>query len=46
MAVMGIAGEIAAASSRGPASFQTSFIDALFNLGASEIRSRLRIEGA
>ncbi len=45
MAVMGIAGEIAAASSRGPASFQTAFIDALFNLSDTEIRSRLRIEG-
>jgi hydroxyethylthiazole kinase len=46
MAVMGIAGEIAAATSRGPASFQTAFLDALFNLGDSDIRSRLRIEGA
>ena len=44
MAVMGIAGEIAAAGAEGPASFQVRFIDALYNLEAGEISNRLRLE--
>lgn len=44
MAVMGIAGEIAAEQSRGPASFQMHFLDALYRLEEEDIQSRLRIE--
>jgi hydroxyethylthiazole kinase len=44
MAVMGIAGEIAAERSRGPGSFQMHFLDALFLLAESDIDSRLKME--
>lgn len=44
MAVMGIAGEIAAERAEGPAGFQVHFIDALFKLEAGDIESRLRME--
>jgi hydroxyethylthiazole kinase len=44
MAVMGIAGEIAAAGAEGPAAFQVRFFDALYNLEAGEISNRLRLE--
>ena len=43
MAVMGIAGEIAAAKARGPASMQMEFLDALFNMKGEEIQQRLKI---
>ena len=43
MAVMGIAGEIAAERSQGPASMQVQFLDALFNLTGAEIEQRLKI---
>jgi hydroxyethylthiazole kinase len=43
MAVMGIAGEIAAQSARGPASFLQGFIDALYNLSESDVRARLKV---
>jgi len=46
MAVMGIAGEMAAEQSPGPASFQMHFLDALYRLSEEDIRSRLRIEPA
>jgi len=46
MAVMGIAGEIAAERSAGPASLQVQFLDALHNLGGDEIERRLRLEEA
>ena len=46
MAVMGMAGEMAAEQSPGPASFQTHFLDALYRLSEEDIRSRLRIEPA
>jgi hydroxyethylthiazole kinase len=46
MAVMGIAGEIAAEGSAGPASLQVRFLDALHNLGGDEIERRLRLEAA
>jgi hydroxyethylthiazole kinase len=47
MAVMGIAGEIAARLARGPGSFQTHFLDALYNLDAADIESLLKTdEGA
>lgn len=44
MAVMGVAGEIAASQCRGPASFQIAFLDTLYNLDAGEIRARLKME--
>ena len=44
MAVMGIAGEMAAAQSPGPGTFQVRFLDALYRLEASDIRSRLKWE--
>ena len=44
MAVMGIAGEIAAERAEGPAGLQVRFIDALYKLAAAEIGSRLRME--
>ena len=46
MAVMGVAGEMAAEECRGPASFQVHFLDALYGLSEEDIRSRLRIEPA
>ncbi len=42
MAVMGIAGEIAAEGAQGPGSFQVRFIDALYGLKESDIRERLK----
>lgn len=44
MAVMGIAGEIAAAASPGPGTFQVHFLDALYALQESDIRGRLKLE--
>jgi hydroxyethylthiazole kinase len=44
MAVMGIAGEIAAEHSQGPGSFQMHFLDALHLLQEHDIRGRLRME--
>lgn len=43
MAVMGIAGELAAAQADGPGSFQMRFLDALYNLTETEIASRLNV---
>ncbi len=43
MAVMGIAGEIAAEKSSGPGSLQVEFLDALFNLNSAEIEQRLKM---
>jgi len=45
MAVMGIAGEMAAERSTGPGSFQMHLLDALFLLAESDIRDKLRMEG-
>jgi hydroxyethylthiazole kinase len=42
MAVMGIAGEMAAETARGPGSFQVNFIDALYRIGRSDIEQRLK----
>jgi hydroxyethylthiazole kinase len=42
MAVIGIAGEIAAAKANGPGSFQSLFLDALYNLSEADIQSRLK----
>ncbi|MCX6560890.1 MAG: hydroxyethylthiazole kinase [Candidatus Aminicenantes bacterium] len=44
MAVMGIAGEMAAEGASGPASLQVRFLDALYALSAEAVRSRLRLE--
>ena len=44
MAVMGIAGEIAAAQSPGPGTFQVRFLDALYLLDEPDIRTRLKLE--
>jgi hydroxyethylthiazole kinase len=43
MAVMGIAGEMAAQHSPGPGSLQLHFLDALYQLQAGDIESRLRL---
>ena len=43
MAVMGIAGEIAAEKAQGPGSFQTLFIDALYGLREEDIAGRLKM---
>ena len=43
MAVMGIAGEIAAEKAQGPASLQVHFLDTLFKLTGEEIEQRLKI---
>ena len=45
MAVMGIAGEIAAAQAAGPGSLQVAFLDALYRLAEADIAQRLRAEG-
>lgn len=45
MAVMGIAGEIAAHDAPGPGSLQVRFLDALYRLSEDDIASRLRTEG-
>ena len=44
MAIMGIAGELAAAKSEGPGSLQLHFLDALYNLTEESIASRLHVE--
>ena len=44
MAVMGIAGEIAAEQSSGPGSLQMHFIDALYRLAKEDIERRLKVE--
>ena len=38
MAVMGIAGEMAAQKAQGPGTFQVNFIDALYQLSETHIR--------
>jgi hydroxyethylthiazole kinase len=43
MAVMGIAGEMAAEKAKGPASMQMHFLDALFNMTGEQIQQRLKI---
>ncbi len=44
MAVMGIAGEMAAAVASGPGSLQTHFLDCLYGLSEDDISQRLKIE--
>jgi hydroxyethylthiazole kinase len=41
MAVMGIAGEIAASRSAGPGSLQLNFIDVLYNISFIDLEQRL-----
>ncbi len=42
MATMGIAGEMAAASANGPATFQTAFIDSLYLIKEDDVARRLK----
>ena len=44
MAVMGIAGEMAAERSDGPGSLQMNFLDALYRIRQSDIEQRLKME--
>jgi hydroxyethylthiazole kinase len=44
MAVMGVAGEIAADGSSGPGTLQVRFLDALYNLSIEDIGQRLKVE--
>ncbi|MGD9153216.1 MAG: hydroxyethylthiazole kinase [Gammaproteobacteria bacterium] len=44
MATMGIAGELAAAQSKGPGSFRTNFIDQLYLLNQENINKEVKIE--
>jgi hydroxyethylthiazole kinase len=44
MALIGIAGELAAERCHGPGSFQAAFMDALYNIQASDIEGRLKME--
>lgn len=43
MAVMGIAGELAAEQAAGPGSLQVGFLDALHGLGEADLRARVRV---
>jgi len=43
MAVMGIAGELAADHSPGPGTFLVRFLDALYLLNESDIRERVKV---
>ena len=45
MAVMGIAGELAAELAAGPGTFQPHFFDALARLSEADVRARLKVEG-
>ncbi|MBN1612827.1 MAG: hydroxyethylthiazole kinase [Deltaproteobacteria bacterium] len=45
MAVMGIAGEMAADVAQGPGSLQVRFLDALYRMSEEDVRRRLRTEG-
>jgi hydroxyethylthiazole kinase len=44
MAVMGIAGEMAAARAAGPGSLQMNFLDVLYAMSENDIQTRLRME--
>ena len=41
--IMGVIGDIAAESSRGPGTFSSALLDALYNLSEADMRSRARI---
>jgi len=44
MAVMGIAGEMAAERAEGPGTLQLHFLDALYRMTEDDIQRRLRLE--
>jgi len=44
MALMGIAGELAASKANGPGSFQMHFLDAVFQINISTVESHLRMK--
>lgn len=44
MAIMGIAGEMAAEKATGPGTFQVAFYDALYQIDAEEISSKLNLQ--
>ncbi len=44
MAVMGVAGEMAAERSAGPGSLQVHFLDVLYRLSESDLRERLQVQ--
>jgi hydroxyethylthiazole kinase len=44
MALMGIAGEIAAEKAPGPGSFQVRFLDALYHIEKADLVKRLRMK--
>lgn len=44
MALMGVAGELSAARYAGPASFQTNFIDKLYNISEEEFLSTIKLK--
>ena len=44
LAYFGLAGEKGAATAKGPGTFQTALLDALFTIGEEEIRKAVRIE--
>jgi hydroxyethylthiazole kinase len=46
LAYYAVAGEVAAETAAGPASFQTAFIDALYTLTPEDVTARARIEAA
>jgi hydroxyethylthiazole kinase len=46
MAIMGIAGELAAAGARGPGTMAAAFVDALYALDAAELDRRLRVDAS
>lgn len=43
MALMGVAGELAARNASGPGSFQVEFLDALHNISAEDLRQRIKL---
>lgn len=46
MAIMGIAGELAAERAAGPGSFQMHFLDALYRLESADVEALLRVDAA
>lgn len=45
MVIMGIAGEIAKDLSKGPGTFQSSFLDTLFHISEEDIKKKISIDG-
>ena len=44
LAIMGVAGELAAAEAAGPGSFRVRFLDALYNLDEATLNDGARIQ--